>query len=234
MTLLALRGVGRRFGDVTALVDVDLALAAGDRLVVVGRNGAGKSTLLRILVGYVDPDVGTVVRTPGVRVGYAPEQPSLPSDLEVQVYLRSRAMLRGVARAARRAAVDDVVRRLALGDVATRRIGTLSKGFRQRVVLAEALVASPQVLVFDEPTAGLDPVQVRDLLADLVAVAGERALVLSTHALAEVEPIATRIMVVRGGRVVADATPAALRATAASGALADAVLALLDPPAVST
>ena len=232
--MLALRGIEKRFGDRRALAGVTLEVNAGEAVLLVGRNGAGKTTLLRIATGFLDPDAGSVTvdgiamatgRTRAqARLGYLPEHAPAPGELTVREHLRTRARLKGcgdeaVARAMKAAAIE------AEGP---RRIGTLSKGFRQRVGLADALLGEPPLLVLDEPTSGMDPIQTRELRDHLVLAAKERAVLVSSHAVADLEALATRVAVLKGGELIAVDTPAALRG---SGKLEDAVIALLGEAA---
>jgi ABC-2 type transport system ATP-binding protein len=191
--VLQLSGVVKRYGRRVAVDGVDLAVGRGELVGLVGPNGAGKTAALRIATGYLDPDAGTVTvdgvdlardrRSAQAKIGYLPEHAPLPIDDTVGGYLRYRARLKRIARKDVAGAVERAIERTALGDVATRVIATLSKGFRQRVGLADALIADPALVVLDEPSAGLDPVQVRDLRAQLSAAAADRAVVISTHAL---------------------------------------------------
>jgi ABC-2 type transport system ATP-binding protein len=187
---------------------------------LLGANGAGKTTVLRILAGFLAPSSG-VARVGGVevgrdslgaraQVGYLPELVPLPRDLRVVEYLRYRAELKGVAEVG--AAVDAVVAQANLGEVARRIIGQLSKGYRQRVGLADALIGEPRVLLLDEPTDGLDPHQRREALDGIAALAKERAVILSTHVLPEVESVCHRLVILARGRVQATGTLAELRA----------------------
>jgi ABC-2 type transport system ATP-binding protein len=187
----------------------------------LGANGAGKTTTLRIVTGYLVPDEGCA-RVCGIdvaddpmgaqaRLGYLPEHAPLPVDLRVEDYLRFRGSLKGIARRDLGAAIDRAIDRMHLGDVRRRTIGELSKGYKQRVGLADAILAEPDVLILDEPTAGLDPAQLaetRDLLAEL---GRDRALLLSSHDLRQIEALATRIVIIRGGKIIADRRPSELR-----------------------
>jgi ABC-2 type transport system ATP-binding protein len=219
--MLELRGVSRSFGARRAVRDVTLAVARGEAVLVVGRNGAGKTTLLRLVTGFLDADVGEVVvdgvamagatrtRAQG-RLGYLPEGAAAPPELTVEEYLTSRARVKGVARGELTAAVGKVIEAAALGDARGRRVGVLSKGFRQRVGLADALLGDPPLLVLDEPTSGMDPIQVVELRERLTAAAKDRAVVVSSHAVGDLGAMATRVVVVVDGAVVVDAPPEAL------------------------
>nr|HEX4317728.1 ABC transporter ATP-binding protein [Kofleriaceae bacterium] len=238
-SLLELRGVSRAFGERRAVRETTLAVARGEAVLLVGRNGAGKTTLLRLATGFLDCDAGEVVvdgiamareRTRAqARLGYLPEQATAPAELAVDEHLWSRARLKGLARGAVAAAVDRVVEAAALGDVRRRRIGVLSKGFRQRVGLADALLGDPPLLVLDEPTSGMDPIQVRELRDRLAAAAADRAVIVSSHAVTDLESLATRVAVVVDGAVVADAPPAELRR--GKETLEQAVVRLMGPGA---
>lgn len=210
--------VGRR--AVAALDGVSFGVRRGEVLGLLGANGAGKTTALRILAGFLAPSSG-VARVGGVdvgrdslgvraQVGYLPELVPLPRDLRVVEYLRYRAELKGVERVA--AAVEAVIAQANLSEVARRIIGQLSKGYRQRVGLADALIGDPQVLLLDEPTDGLDPHQRREALDGIAALAKERAVILSTHVLPEVESVCDRLVILARGRVQAAGTLAELRA----------------------
>jgi ABC-2 type transport system ATP-binding protein len=204
---------------VRALDDVSFAVARGEVAALLGPNGSGKSTLMRCLIGFFSPTAGRV-RVGGVEVaerpvearrevGYLPEQVMLYPELRVRRYLRFVAGMKRLDGRAARRAVDQAIARCGLESVADRLTGTLSKGFRQRVGLAQALLGDPPVLVLDEPTVGLDPVQtveMRDLLRRLDGC----TVVLSTHVLAEAGALCSRIVIMSGGRVVAEDTPAGL------------------------
>ena len=218
-------GVGRRFGRVRAIEDVSFDIAAGEVLGLLGPNGAGKTTTMRVITGYLRPSAGRVL-VDGVdvvadpvaarlRVGYVPESSAVPGEMTVTAFLRYCARLRGVPRSERKAAVGRAIGQAALARVAAARIGTLSKGYRQRVALAQALVHDPPVLVLDEPTSGLDPRQVNET-RDLIARLGRRrAVLLSSHLLSEVSQLCRRVVVLDRGRVLAVSDVATL--TAATG-----------------
>jgi ABC-2 type transport system ATP-binding protein len=211
----------KRFGATRALDGVSFTVGKGEIVGFLGANGAGKTTTLRIVTGYLVPDEGSA-RVCGIdvagdppaaqaRLGYLPEHAPLPVDVRVADYLSFRGRLKGIARRELGARIDRAIDRMRLGDVRRRTIGELSKGYRQRVGLADAILAEPEVLVLDEPTAGLDPAQLaetRELLAEL---GRDRALLLSSHDLRQVEALATRVVILRGGRVAADRPTSELR-----------------------
>jgi ABC-2 type transport system ATP-binding protein len=231
--------VSKRYGRTVALDGVSFAVGRGEVVGFVGPNGAGKSTTLRIITGFLDADEGRVMvdgrevaverREARARLGYLPETAPLYPDMRVVEYLRFRARLKGVARGEVGGRVEAAMRQCAVEAVGRRLIGELSKGYRQRVGLADALVAAPPVLILDEPTAGLDPVQVRELRGLLRGLAGDFTVLLSSHALAEVEAVADRLVVIAGGRITGDGTLAELRAAAGldeDSALEDVFVAL--------
>jgi ABC-2 type transport system ATP-binding protein len=219
--MLRLGGISKAFGDRRALDDVTLEVAAGEAVLLVGRNGAGKTTLLRIVTGFLDPDAGDV-KVDGA-LGYLPENAPAPPELGVREHLLLRAHLKGLGRGAR-AAVDQVMAAAAVEQVASQRIGTLSKGFRQRVGLADALLGDPPLLVLDEPTSGMDPIQMRELREHLIGAAKKRAVLVSSHAVTDLEPLARRVAVLRHGKLVACGTRDELCQKAGKPKLEDAVI----------
>jgi ABC-2 type transport system ATP-binding protein len=208
--------LSKRYGELVALDRVSFSIPPGEVVGFLGPNGAGKTTTMRILTGFVPASDGSasiaghdIFEDPLAArraVGYLPETPPLYPEMRVDGYLSYVTKLKDVPRNARRAAVDRAVERCGLGDVRRRVIGTLSKGYRQRVGLAQAIVHDPPVLIFDEPTVGLDPIQIReirDLIRNLTRE-GARTVVLSTHILPEVEAICRRVMIINRGRKVVD------------------------------
>ena len=234
--MLAIRAVRRAFGDRRAVDGVSFDVAAGEAVLLVGRNGAGKTTLLRLVTGFLDTDDGEVV-IGGVEIagdraraqrqlGYLPEHAPAPGELTVREHLALRARQKQVGAAG----LDKAIRLAALGDVVRQRIATLSKGFRQRVGLADALLGDPPLLVLDEPTSGMDPIQVQELRGHLKAAAADRAILVSSHAVTDLEPLASRVAVLAAGKLVAIDTPAALCAQTGAARLEAAVLQLLGEP----
>jgi ABC-2 type transport system ATP-binding protein len=192
---------------------------------------------LRIATGFLDPDAGTV-KIDGIpmataradaqaRLGYLPEHAPAPVELTVRDHLRLRARAKGLDAPAATAAIARVAALVAIEPELDRRIGTLSKGYRQRVGLADALLGEPPLLVLDEPTSGMDPIQTKELREHLATAAKDRAVLVSSHAVTDLEPLATRVAVLRAGELVAADTPAALCARTKTDKLEDAVVKLL-------
>ena len=211
----------KRYDTVTALSDVSFSVEPGEIMGFLGPNGAGKTTAMRILTGMIAPTSGSV-RIDGLevterplevrrRIGYLPEHVALYPELRVQEYLGFRAQIKGVAVSARRARLAAVLEQCALTDVTRKLIGRLSKGYRQRVALADCLIGQPKILILDEPTMGLDPHQIRQT-RELITMLGRSAtILLSTHILPEVEMICQRVAIIHQGRIIAVDTPAQLR-----------------------
>ncbi len=207
-------------GGPFALDDVSFEVGQGEIVGLLGPNGAGKSTMMRILTCFLLPTRGratlggaSIADDPrGVRraVGYLPEAVPLPPEMRAAEYLEFRAALKGIGRRARAAAVATAVEAVGLGDRRAQIVGTLSRGYRQRVGLADALLGRPPILILDEPTVGLDPNQIRETRALIRELGRERTILLSTHILSEVEAVATRILILNRGRLVGAETPAAL------------------------
>jgi ABC-2 type transport system ATP-binding protein len=207
----------KRYGPVTAVDDISFTVQKGEVLGLLGKNGAGKTTTMRILTGYMPASEGRA-RVAGFdivdqaveakrRTGYLPETPPLYPDMTVRDYLTFCARIKGVAGRDRASMVGAVMERTRVADMAERHCGKLSKGYKQRVGLAQALLNNPDVLVLDEPTAGLDPeqrIEVRNLIREL---AGSHTVVLSTHILPEVSQTCQRVVIINRGKVVAVDTP---------------------------
>jgi len=215
------RGLSKRYGDIVAVDDVSFAVGRGEVVGFLGPNGAGKTTIMRMLTGFLPPTDGSakiaghdIFEEPLAArrsVGYLPETPPLYPEMTVSAYVAYVARIKDVPRARRRAAVDRALERCGLGEVRGRVIGTLSKGFRQRVGLAQAIVHDPAVLILDEPTVGLDPLQIREirgLIAELASPEqgdAQHTVILSTHILPEVEAICRRVILIHQGRKAIDA-----------------------------
>jgi ABC-2 type transport system ATP-binding protein len=218
--VLALSSVSKRFGSLVALDRVDLSATRGEILGLLGDNGAGKTTLLRILAGYLRADSGVVevaglpmathAREARRLLGYLPEHAPLYGEMRVHEYLEHRARLKDVPGQKLAAHVALAMERVHITDARRRLVAQLSRGYRQRVGLADALLGDPPILLLDEPTAGLDPHQLLELRGLLVAVARDRTMVISSHHLSEIEAVSTRVAILAGGRVVAEGAPSAL------------------------
>jgi ABC-2 type transport system ATP-binding protein len=219
----------KRYGERLAVSDVSFSVEPGEVIGFLGPNGAGKSTTLRMLTGYLTPDDGTVrigdvdaVRDP-VRarrlIGYMPESVPLYREMRVEEYLRYRARLKGVPRRKVTDRVDESLALANVADVRHRIIGQLSKGYRSRVGLADALVADPPLLILDEPTAGLDPNQIRQVRDLVRGLAGKKTVLLSTHILPEVESTCGRVVIIHRGRLVSEGEPGQLRVASEGGQL---------------
>jgi len=211
-------GVSKRYGDNLAVDDVSFEIARGEVVGFLGPNGAGKTTTMRVITGFLPASSGRVVVAGHDLVtdsaaarratGYLPETPPLYPEMRVVDYVSYVAAIKDVPRKERAEKVDHALESCGLADVRRRVIGRLSKGYRQRVGLAQAIVHEPPVLVLDEPTAGLDPVQnreIRQLIQQLADTEG-RTVILSTHILPEVEAICRRVILISGGRIRVDGT----------------------------
>lgn len=222
--MIEVEGLTKRYRDHVAVEDLGFSIGEGEVVGFLGPNGAGKSTTMRILAGAMPATAGKV-RIAGVdvfddpltvkrKIGYLPEIPPVYLDMTVKAYLRFAARLKGVPSGEVRAEVGRVAELAGVDHILPRLIRNVSKGYRQRVGLAQALLGDPPVLILDEPTVGLDPIQieqVRKLIVELGA-SGKRTIILSTHILREVEVTCGRIVMVAGGRIVADDRLEALEA----------------------
>ena len=219
--MIEVQGLTRRYGDFTAVEDVSFSVGSGQIVGMLGPNGAGKTTTIRMITGFLPPTAGRVtiagvdLETRPVearrQLGYLPENVALYTEMRVREYLSYRARLEGVRGRGTAEAIDRATELCLLTDVADQIISTLSKGYRQRVGLATAILHGPEVLILDEPTVGLDPKQIiaiRDLIRDL---GRERTLLLSTHILPEVELLCQKVMIIDRGRIIAQGTPETLR-----------------------
>jgi len=211
----------KRYEATTALNQISFDVRAGEIMGFLGPNGAGKTTTLRILTGLLTPTAGSV-RIHGLdveqhsldirrHIGYLPENVSLYPELRVHEYLTYRSRIKGVLRGQRRARLDDVMTQCALHDVPRKLIGRLSKGYRQRVGLADCLLSQPSILILDEPTVGLDPHQIRQTRELIQRLGQTTTILLSTHILPEVEMICQRVTIIDKGKIVAVDTPDNLR-----------------------
>jgi ABC-2 type transport system ATP-binding protein len=225
--MIEVRDLVKEYPGARALDGISFSISKGDIVGFLGPNGAGKSTTMKILTGFIPPSSGSVtvagfdvvkdsleVRR---RVGYLPENNPLYTEMRVEEYLSFRATIRQVPGARRREAVHTVLERCGLGDVRRRIIGQLSKGYRQRIGVADALVHDPEVVILDEPTIGLDPTQIRHVRRVIRELGKERTVILSTHILSEVEKMCSRVLIISRGRIVTDGTPSEILKQTATG-----------------
>lgn len=204
----------KRYGDRIAVDSISFTAEKGQILGFLGPNGAGKSTTMRMLTGFLPPSGGrasvagfdVMQQADDVRrrIGYLPENPPLYPEMTVRSYLTFVAKLKGLPRARVRGACDEAIERMGLDDVSGRLLAHLSKGFKQRVGLAQALVHDPEVLVLDEPTIGLDPRQIIEIRSLIRGLSGNRTVILSTHILPEVSQVCDKVVVINEGRIICE------------------------------
>jgi ABC-2 type transport system ATP-binding protein len=240
MSTLYARGLTRSFGSHVAVNNVTLELKRGEVLGFLGPNGAGKTTTMNMLTGNLAPSRGEIsicgidlLEQPAAakaRIGYAPEVPPLYRELTVDEYLLLAAKLHRLPRARRAQAVGEAKRRCGLAETGRKLIGTLSKGYQQRVGIAQAIVHMPDVVVLDEPTVGLDPNQIREIRALIRELGGGHSVILSTHILPEVEAICDRVQIMHHGEIVYGDTIAALQQFESG---ATVLVGLRRPPALA-
>jgi len=215
--MIEVAGLTKRYGPTLAVSDVSFEVQKGEVLGFLGPNGAGKTTTMRVITGYLAPSEGRI-RVAGYdvvdepleakrRTGYLPETPPVYPDMTVTEYLAFVARIKGVGRREIKKRIEEVSEKCAVTDVQRRQIGKLSKGYRQRVGLAQALIHNPDVLILDEPTAGLDPKQIIETRELIKGLAGQHTVVLSTHILPEVSKTCQRVLVINTGKIVASGTP---------------------------
>ena len=219
--MISVRNLVKRYGSHLAVDDLSFQVKKGEIVGFLGPNGAGKSTTLRILAGFLGMTAGKVdvcgydiveeSQKAKKMIGYMPEAVPLYPEMRVAEYLSFRAELKHVPRGKRRGAVDDAMQKASVMDVANVLIGKLSKGYRQRVGLADALVSRPPLLILDEPTAGLDPNQIREVRDLIRALGGEHTVLLSPHILSEVEQSCGKVVVIAKGKLVAEGTTEEIR-----------------------
>ncbi len=220
-TPIVVNNLSKRYDTTVALSSISFDVQPGEIMGFLGPNGAGKTTTLRILTGMIAPTEGSVL-IDGIdvtkkpldvrrRIGYLPENVSLYPELRVQEYLSYRADIKAVAPAQKRARIQQALDQCDLGSVTRKLIGRLSKGFRQRVALADCLLAQPKILILDEPTVGLDPHQIRQTRELITSIGQNATILLSTHILPEVEMTCNRVAIISKGKIVAVDSPAKLR-----------------------
>jgi ABC-2 type transport system ATP-binding protein len=212
--MVEVRGLTKFYGEFRAIQDVSFTAQQGEILGLLGPNGAGKTTTMRIVTGFMPAtegtavvegfDVSTEAQEARRRIGYLPENPPLYHDMTVSSYLKFVGRIKGVKRSELAGALDRVLEKCFLTDVASRIVGRLSKGYRQRVGLAGALIHNPPVLILDEPTIGLDPRQIIEIRGLIKELATDRTVILSTHILPEVSQICGKVVIINEGTVVVE------------------------------
>ena len=237
--MIEVSNLTKRYAGRTAVDDISFTVTRGEIVGLLGPNGAGKSTTMRVLAGFLPASSGTA-RVAGFdvfhdsdevrrRIGYMPENNPLYPDMRVREYLKFRARLKGLGWKKSRERVNTVMEQCGLGDAGRRVIGQLSKGFRQRVGLADALVHEPELIILDEPTIGLDPHQIRSVRALIKSLGGRHTVLISTHILPEVEMMCGRVLIMFDGRVLASDTPENLQRRMAGGSQVIAEIAAPAP-----
>lgn len=227
--MIDVENLSKSYSGFQAVRDISFRVEPGEIVGFLGPNGAGKSTTMRILAGYLPPTDGRV-RVAGYdvindslevrrRIGYMPENMPLYNEMRVEEYLRYRAKLKGVVQRQVRERVEEVTQLCSLEDVSRKIIGTLSKGYRQRVGLADAMVHEPDLLILDEPTIGLDPKQIRSVRELIKSLGKKHTILLSTHILPEVEMTCSRVLIIHKGRIEASDTPSNVMKVVRSSAL---------------
>jgi ABC-2 type transport system ATP-binding protein len=229
--MIKTQNLSKNYDGLLAVDDLSFSVQPGEVLGFLGPNGAGKSTTMRMIAGFITPtagsasicghDVATSPLAAKAALGYLPEGAPTYGEMSVGGFLDFAADLRGLTGERRRQRLDYVIARLELEPVYEQSIETLSKGFKRRVGLAQAIVHDPQVLILDEPTDGLDPVQKHQVRTLIGEIAKEKTIVISTHILEEVDAVCTRAIIIAKGRLVADDTPEGLKSRAPSGRLED-------------
>ncbi len=229
--MIEVSNLSKHFGSKLAVDNLSFTVTKGEVLGFLGPNGAGKSTTMRMVTGFLPPSSGdakicgiSITENPSaakMKIGYLPESAPLYNDMTVIGFLRFCAEIRKLSGSAKKDAVDKAIETCFLGSVAHQSIDTLSKGYRHRTCLAQALLHDPEVLILDEPTDGLDPNQKYEVRQLIKRLGEDKAILFSTHILEEVEASCTRAVIVDRGKIVADGTPAELIAQAPNGSLTD-------------
>jgi ABC-2 type transport system ATP-binding protein len=239
MALVEAQDLVKKFGSLTAVDGISFAVSRGEVVGFLGPNGAGKSTAMRIISGFMEPTSGQA-RIDGHdshadpiaarrRLGYLPEGAPAYADMNVGAFLSFVAAMHGMTRAQANERLAELVDRVDLAEVWNQRIDSLSKGFKRRVAIAQALVHDPDALILDEPTDGLDPIQKYEMRDLIRSIAPKKAIIISTHILEEVEAVCTRAIIIAKGRMLADATPAELLARAPVNGTLALALATSEP-----
>lgn len=219
--MIEVRSVTKRYGSFVAVNDVSFRIGKGEVVGLLGHNGAGKTTIMKMVTGYLEPSEGEILIdgigidsdpiTVRSKIGYLPENCPVYRDMNVVEYLSYIADMRGVAKADQAVIIKDVILKTQLTDKALSRIATLSKGYQQRVGVAQAILHRPEILILDEPTNGLDPSQIHDMRALLRQLSKNSTVVISTHILQEVEAICDRVMIILNGKLALDSKLESLR-----------------------
>ncbi|MDH5392374.1 MAG: ABC transporter ATP-binding protein [Gammaproteobacteria bacterium] len=222
-TLIKATGIDRYYGNSHAVKNLDLELNVGDILGFLGPNGAGKSTTMQIISGTLAPDAGQImingfdlVEQPTLakqQLGYLPEQPPLYKELTVNEYLHYCAQLRNINKDSILSALDTAKQRCGLSDVGQQLINSLSKGFQQRVGIAQAIIHNPAVIILDEPTVGLDPIQIQEIRQLIIELGQHHGIILSTHILPEVQAVCNRVQIIRQGQLVFNSDMSSIEAS---------------------
>jgi ABC-2 type transport system ATP-binding protein len=212
--MIQVENLMRLYGDFTAVDDVSFSIGQGEIVGLLGHNGAGKTTIMKMLTGFLEPTAGTIdidglrigrdTTAIQSRIGYLPENCPVWPEMTVIDYLDYQATLHGMAESQRKAAIARAIRRTALKEKATATIQTLSRGYRQRVGVAQAILHEPDIVILDEPTNGLDPTQIRQMRALIRELAQTATVIVSTHILQEVQAVCERVLILRAGRLVVD------------------------------
>ncbi len=225
--MIKVQNLSKSYGNVEAVRSISFQVSQGEVVGFLGPNGAGKSTTMKMMTGYLPPNEGTVIvddmdiREDALpvrqRIGYLPESTPLYSDMVTYDYLEFVAAMRGIPSEDRTERIRAMTSSCGLHDVLSKRIDALSKGYRQRVGLAQAMIHNPPILILDEPTSGLDPNQIVEIRELIRKIGQERTVVLSTHILSEVQASCDRVIIIDNGNLVADGTPEKLRAELSQG-----------------
>lgn len=219
--MIDVRRLTRRYGSFTAVDEASFHIGRGEVVGLLGHNGAGKTTIMKMLTGYLEPSSGSIhvdglemeiaSRAIQARIGYLPENCPLWPEMTVVEYLEFQAVLRGIPPEKTSAAIRKAIERTALGEKALHVIATLSRGYRQRVGVAQAILHDPDIVILDEPTNGLDPTQIRQMRALIEVLSQDTTIIISTHILQEVQAVCERVVILRAGRVAMDARLAELQ-----------------------
>ena len=214
--MIIAKNVTKHFGGVQALKDISFKINKGEIVGFLGQNGAGKTTIMRILTSYLPATSGKVIiagqevskNSLAIRkkIGYLPETPPLYSDMTVRDYLKFAAQLKSIPAKQQSGQIDKVIESCSLASVQRKTIATLSRGYKQRVGIAQAIINDPEVLILDEPTIGLDPVQIIQVRNLIKSLEYKRTVILSTHILSEIQQIAQRVLIIKSGKIVVDET----------------------------